>query len=127
VKRFLAKNVPDFLRRRALRTLWKSHPTFAVLDGLNDYDEDFNLPEFNQKIIGTSYQVGKGIVRKVEELLEDDELDVAEVEAEDDENEISAPEVIEEQLVLTVAETDVVDPVEESVPTYAPRRMRFDT
>ncbi len=40
---FLAEGVPEALARAALRKLWLSDPVFANLDGLNDYDEDFNL------------------------------------------------------------------------------------
>jgi len=40
--RFMADDVPELLRKAALRKLWRSSPVFAVLDGLNDYDEDFN-------------------------------------------------------------------------------------
>ncbi|MDP6705959.1 MAG: DUF3306 domain-containing protein [Alphaproteobacteria bacterium] len=42
-KGFLADGVPEVLTRAALRKLWASDPVFANLDGLNDYDEDFNL------------------------------------------------------------------------------------
>lgn len=31
------------MTRAALRKLWLSDPVFANLDGLNDYDEDFNV------------------------------------------------------------------------------------
>lgn len=40
---FLAKNVPDFLRRKALKVLWRSDPVLANLDGLNDYDGDYGM------------------------------------------------------------------------------------
>jgi hypothetical protein len=40
---FLAKDVPEALARAALRKLWLSDPIFANLDGLNDYDLDYNL------------------------------------------------------------------------------------
>ncbi|PTB95899.1 DUF3306 domain-containing protein, partial [Marinobacter sp. Z-F4-2] len=40
---FMRKEIPEFLRRKALRGLWKSNPVLAVLDGLNDYDEDYTL------------------------------------------------------------------------------------
>jgi hypothetical protein len=39
--RFLKEDVPEWLRRKALRKLWQSDPALANLDGLNDYDEDF--------------------------------------------------------------------------------------
>lgn len=41
---FLKDGVPEALTRLALRKLWRSDPVLAVLDGLNDYDEDYNTP-----------------------------------------------------------------------------------
>ena len=38
---FMKEGVPQALRRRALRKLWRLNPLFANLDGLNDYDDDF--------------------------------------------------------------------------------------
>lgn len=40
---FLARGVPEALKRAALRKLWRSNPVFANLDGLNDYDLDYNV------------------------------------------------------------------------------------
>lgn len=40
---FLGKDVPAALTRAALRKLWLSDPVFANLDGLNDYDLDYNV------------------------------------------------------------------------------------
>ena len=34
---FLADNVPDFIRKRAMRALWLSDPFFGFQDGLDDY------------------------------------------------------------------------------------------
>ena len=42
-KEFLKKNVPEHLKKRALRKLWLTNPIFANLDGMNEYDEDFTL------------------------------------------------------------------------------------
>ena len=41
---FLKEGVPEELTRLALRKLWRSDPVLAVLDGLNDYDGDYNTP-----------------------------------------------------------------------------------
>ncbi len=41
--RFMREDVPEILKRAALRRLWASDPVFANLDGLNDYDEDFSV------------------------------------------------------------------------------------
>lgn len=128
IRKFLASGVPEFLRRRALRALWRSDPTFAVLDGLNDYDEDFNLPEFNQKVVATAYQVGRGIVREIEAKIAE-----AEPEADAPEEAVTTPETSvrpPEQDVMPVEdppkETELAqdDPQE---PVFAPRRMVFDT
>jgi len=60
---FLQEGVPEALRRKALRRLWRLNPVFANLDGLNDYDEDFTLATSAlQGAIKTIYQVGKGMV-----------------------------------------------------------------
>ncbi|MEE9194622.1 MAG: DUF3306 domain-containing protein, partial [Alphaproteobacteria bacterium] len=40
---FMKEGVPEQLKKLALRKLWRSDPVFAVLDGLNDYDEDFRI------------------------------------------------------------------------------------
>lgn len=70
---FLKKEIPEFLRRRALRSLWKSNPVLAVLDGLNDYDEDFSNAATAMKGYQTIYKVGEGMVdrsKKAAEALE---------------------------------------------------------
>ena len=40
---FLTDKVPEAIRRAALRKLWTSDPVLANLDGLNNYDEDYNV------------------------------------------------------------------------------------
>ena len=59
---FMAKGVPEILRRRALRKLWRLNPLFANLDGLNDYDEDFTDAANVLSEIKTIYKVGKGML-----------------------------------------------------------------
>lgn len=74
VKGFMRKEIPEALRRRALRSLWRSNPVLAVLDGLNDYDEDFNLVTTGAEGVQTLYQVGKGMfdkVKRAEEKLQE--------------------------------------------------------
>lgn len=61
---FMKAGVPEFLRKRALRVLWRSNPVLANLDGLNDYDEDFTSPELTRKIIATGYKIGRGFLRE---------------------------------------------------------------
>ncbi|QSP95815.1 DUF3306 domain-containing protein [Marinobacter salinisoli] len=61
---FMRKEIPEFLRRRALRSLWKSNPVLAVLDGLNDYDEDFTDAAAVTSGFKTLYKVGQGYFDK---------------------------------------------------------------
>jgi Protein of unknown function (DUF3306) len=68
---FLADHVPEALQRAALRKLWTSDPVLACLDGLNDYDEDFNVIDTAISAADTSYKVGRG-------FLDTDEPEVAE-------------------------------------------------
>ncbi|WP_120502228.1 DUF3306 domain-containing protein [Roseovarius sp. EL26] len=65
---FMAKAVPDRLRRRALRRLWLTDPTLANLDGLIDYGEDFTDSATVIENLQTAYQVGKGMMSHVEEM-----------------------------------------------------------
>ena len=60
---FMAKAVPERLRRRALRRLWLSNPVLANLDQLVDYGEDFTDAATVVADLQTVYRVGKGMVR----------------------------------------------------------------
>jgi hypothetical protein len=66
---FLAENVPEMVKRAALRKLWSSDPVLANIDGLNDYDEDYNLASSLITSVRTAYKVGKGYVDEAEEKL----------------------------------------------------------
>ena len=61
---FMRKEIPELLRRKALRGLWRSNPVLAVLDGLNDYDEDYTLASTAGQTVKTVYKVGQGLVEK---------------------------------------------------------------
>ncbi len=57
----MATNIPEFIRRRALRVLFRSHPLLTFRDGLNDYDEDFNvIDKLINALTDTSYDLEKG-------------------------------------------------------------------
>lgn len=66
---FLGDKVPEAIKRAALRKLWGSDPVLANLDGLNDYDEDYNLANSLISAVRTAYKVGKGYVDEAEEKL----------------------------------------------------------
>jgi hypothetical protein len=79
--------VPETLRRKALRKLWRLNPVFANLDGLNDYDEDFTDAATAVQAVKTIYKVGRGMVSDDEEDAET----AADVPAEGPEAEPDAP------------------------------------
>ena len=64
--KFITKTVPAAIQRKALRKLWASDPVFAVLDGLNDYDEDFSDAALAVKTLSSAYQAGRGYGDKEE-------------------------------------------------------------
>lgn len=66
---FMAKAVPERLRRRALRKLWTSNPVLACVDGLNDYDDDYTVAAVCGADMKTAYQVGRGFIREVLENI----------------------------------------------------------
>lgn len=70
---FMRKEIPEMLRRKALRALWKSNPVLAVLDGLNDYDEDYTDAAFAAKGANTLYKVGQGLIDKKDRSENQDE------------------------------------------------------
>ncbi|MHA7870234.1 MAG: DUF3306 domain-containing protein [Salipiger thiooxidans] len=71
LQRFLASQLPQRLKRRALRTLWRSNPVLACLDGLNDYEDDFTDAAVVKEGMQTLYQVGRGFAERVQEIAEE--------------------------------------------------------
>jgi len=59
---FMKEGVPQALKRKALRRLWRVNPVFSFLDGMNEYDEDFNIVTTGPEGVKTIYQVGKGML-----------------------------------------------------------------
>ncbi|MCB1510283.1 MAG: DUF3306 domain-containing protein [Hyphomicrobiaceae bacterium] len=78
-ERFMRDDVPEALRRQALRQLWRSDPILANLDGLCDYDDDFTDAALAVKVLETAHKVGRG-------FLDDDDLDEADEAAEGETN-----------------------------------------
>ncbi|SNB58223.1 Protein of unknown function [Marinobacter sp. es.042] len=137
---FMRKEIPEFLRRKALRGLWKSNPVLAVLDGLNDYDEDYTLASTAGQTVKTLYKVGEGLVDKakkaadvvddqsekqaVSSLAEPDSTTAEEPDPEDNpelEDMATPTELTEQQL----AQEEATYSEEEPEPRFRPR-MRFD-
>lgn len=118
IKGFMSKAVPEHLRRRALRRLWRLNPVLANLDGLNDYDGDFTDAATVVKGMKTAYQVGKGMLVHVQEVARQAESLL--------EQEIVADDPVEMPQEVTPAEPVAVaeEPEVEVAPAARPR-MRF--
>lgn len=84
---FMARAVPERLRQRALRRLWRLNPVLANVDGLVDYGEDYTDAATVIDGLQTAYQVGKGMAAHVQEMARQAE---AEAEAH------AAPEAVAE-------------------------------
>lgn len=122
--RFMADGVPQFLRRRALKVLWRSNPVLANLDGLNDYDDDFTSPELTQKVLATGYKVGRGFLSALSE-----EKAEGTPEPKADET-VPEPDKPEETIVISSENDPAPKQVSEDAEDAAvqrPRRMRFET
>lgn len=128
---FMARDVPERIRKKALRTLWRSNPVLACVDGLNDYDDDYRIGSTGNGPIKTAYQIGKGMMYHIEEM--------ARQSAAKDEGEAVAAETEVEPVTVTAADQTPEEMPDETegaqdaaaadvmaeghMPT--PRRMRF--
>lgn len=89
---FLKKGVPEALKKRALRQLWRSSPVLANVDGLNDYDDDFNVKHTILEKFTSAYKIGTGHLTKEERANQR-----GEVRSKDDETEPEAEQKIGEE------------------------------
>ena len=134
VREFLASALPQRLKTRALRRLWRLNPVLANVDGLVDYGEDFTDSAKIIENMQTAYQVGKGMLKHIEELARQAEADDADeeqvlefegAEKSDDEEEDAAPV---EVAAVEDAEPEVAEEVMVDEPDFVPasrRRMTF--
>ncbi len=121
-KAFMSKAVPEHIRKRALRKLWRSNPVLACVDGLNDYDDDYLAQSIGQDALKTTYQVGKGMLAHLLEIERQKEAGpaVAKVEVEED-----TTENVAETSAPTVDLPKDGAAVEEDPAPFTPRRMQF--
>lgn len=137
---FMRKEIPEFLRRKALRGLWKSNPVLAVLDGLNDYDEDYTLASTAGQTVKSLYKVGEGLVdkaKKAAEVVEDHSAEQAtspladpdsiipEEPETDDTPELEETATFRKLPEQQLAQQEASQSEEEPEPRFRPR-MRFD-
>ncbi|WP_371229714.1 DUF3306 domain-containing protein [Roseovarius sp. 2305UL8-3] len=139
VREFMNSAVPQRLKTRALRRLWRLNPVLANLDGLVDYGEDFTDSATVIENMQTAYQVGKGMLAHVEALAaqaeEEANSDVEAPEGEDapveeDTEELLAEDEAEEMPVPVLTEEPAIAAYEfgedeEPVLAAPRRRMTF--
>lgn len=142
---FMRKEIPELLRRKALRALWRSNPVLAVLDGLNDYDEDFTDAGLTVKGAKSLYKVGQGMIDKTKKL--DRQIDGLAEERGESPVQVPSTSVVPpkeadkpetdalvetdtasgraEPVVARYVESEPDQPDEDQTPHFRPR-MRFD-
>lgn len=132
---FMARSVPDHLRRRALRKLWVSNPVLANLDGLLDHGEDYTDAATVIPGMQTAYQVGKGMMSHLIALAEqqaakETALVTDEAAPEDQTVEADVDWGTELEAEAPKADADHPEPVTEAFAQEATpparRHMRFD-
>lgn len=67
---FMKKGVPESLKQRALKKLWRVDPAFQHICMLDDYNLDYTDAAMVVPNMKTLYQVGKGMVLQAEEALD---------------------------------------------------------
>ncbi|GAA0847759.1 hypothetical protein GCM10009113_24690 [Marinobacter szutsaonensis] len=137
---FMRKEIPEFLRRKALRGLWKSNPVLAVLDGLNDYDEDYTLASTAGQTVTSLYKVGEGLVdkaKKAADVVEDQSSEQVRISSAESDSTIAEDPEPDDTLELDdeatptelpeqqFAEKETSQSEEAPEPRFRPR-MRFD-
>ncbi len=133
-RRFLKSALPQRLKSRALRTLWRSNPVLANLDGLVDYADDYTDAATCVPNLQTSYVVGKGLQAHIDHLAEKAERaaalavapDEEEAEAEPDLAPDAAPEA-EPAPAMTLAAPEEDGEAAPLPPASRRMRFRFET
>ncbi|CUH80767.1 DUF3306 domain-containing protein [Tropicibacter naphthalenivorans] len=115
VQDFLKAALPQRLKTRALRRLWRLNPVLANVDGLVDYGEDFTDSATVVENLQTIYQVGKGMFDKALE---------AEAEAEAKAARLAEPEP---EPVAEAEQAPTLDTAPEPAPNTAPAAPQFET
>jgi len=129
---FMSDAVPERLRKRALRQLWRSNPVLANLDNLVDYGEDYTDAALVVENLQTAYQVGKGMLKHLEAMAEAAERaaeaatsGTAEDEAREEVQEVDAEESALEADAGPIAAIHEVPAAVEPPVARAKPRMRF--
>lgn len=129
IQALLRQAVPQRLKTRALRRLWRLNPVLANVDGLVDYGGDYTDAATVVENLQTAYQVGRGMLKALVQDEEEpgaDTPDDATAEAADDTEtaELDAPAAESEE--EAPAYRHVYDEEDgDEAPARTARRMRF--
>ena len=69
---FFEGDMPERIKRLALRRVWRLNPLFRFADEMVEYGEDYTDAATVVEGMQTAYEVGKGYLAKVKEALEGD-------------------------------------------------------
>jgi len=96
---FMSGRVPEFIRRKALRVLYQTHPILGFRDGLNEYDLDYNVIDtLIDAVTQTSYKIGQGQEEALEkEEKEEKVVDGAISDDSDSEAQLEQPDLIADE------------------------------
>jgi hypothetical protein len=83
------KGLPGRVRQMALRRLWRLNPLFGIVDDMVEYGEDYTDAATVIEGMKTAYTVGKGYAK---EVVEPEETEVLEGDAEAEEGDVEAKE-----------------------------------
>ncbi|HEY9037479.1 MAG TPA: DUF3306 domain-containing protein [Roseovarius sp.] len=125
---FMSKAVPEHLRKRALRKLWRSNPVLACVDGLNDYDDDYLTGSYGNAPLQTSYQVGKGLLAHVLEMAHQEELnadDATPLDNEENSEEDDSQDAVVAGDMPAPDGAPETEPAPQDIEGHRPRRMVF--
>lgn len=137
IKAFLQNGVPQRLKTLALRRLWRLNPVLANVDGLVDYGDDFANPPLIGEAVKTAYQVGKGMLKHIEALAEEEAARVKAMDAPQDEPDLPqadapmiedpADEARQDAITLEVSKPVATEPTHEDIDQdhVPPRRRRM--
>ena len=111
---FLADNIPEFIRNRALKILWRSDPLFCFQDGLDDYAENFRvIDKLIDAATQSNYKPGQGY-NQPEKVDANEDVETTEVTEtvdaqSDDEATATSDELMEEDRPQEDGNTSVSD------------------
>ncbi len=110
---FMRDGVPEHLRRLALRKLWRMGPVHSIIDGLDDYDDDFTklFTDAVTKNVESAFRVGRG-------LATDDETSETAEDAAEDAEAAETPE--DAEATEDAVDDDAASPADDRSPTEEP-------